>query len=100
MAPRVLNYEIDLYDASGALIESLPEQSFIYPTQTKYLVVPNVAVQQSVDHATLAITSAEWTASSTLGAIPQFVLQKCSGCLKQYNDFGKWPTYECKSRIV
>jgi hypothetical protein len=72
---QVLNYQIDLYDASNTLIESVPAQSFIYPSQNKYLVVPNVAVAQPVDHAALEVTGASWIASSTLGAIPQFVLQ-------------------------
>jgi hypothetical protein len=70
-----LSYQVNLYNATGALIESVPAQSFIYQSQSKYLVVPNVSVTQPVDHATLQITGAAWTPSSTLGVIPQFVQQ-------------------------
>jgi hypothetical protein len=70
-----LDYQIDVYDTSGALIGSVPAQSFIYQSQQKYLVVPNIAISQPIDHATLEITNAAWIASSTLGVIPQFVLQ-------------------------
>lgn len=72
---QILSYQIDLYDAAGTLIESVPAQSFIYPSQSKYLVVPNITVPEPVDHATLVVTGASWITSSTLGAIPQFVQQ-------------------------
>ncbi len=72
---QMLNYQIDFYDANNALIGSIPAQSFIYPSQSKYLLVPNVAISQTVDHAAIEIASASWTPSSTLGDIPQFVLQ-------------------------
>jgi hypothetical protein len=76
----VFNYAIDLDDASGTVLQSIPAQSFIYPSQGKYLAVLNQAVTQPFDHASLAVTSASWLASSTIGAIPvigsgQFALQ-------------------------
>ena len=74
------DYAIDLDDASGTVLQSIPAQSFIYPSQTKYLAVVNQAVAQPFDHAALAVASASWLASSTIGAIPavapgQFALQ-------------------------
>jgi len=61
-------------------LQSFPAQSFIYPSQSKYLAVLNQAVAQPFDHATLAVTAAQWLPSSTIGAIPaigpgQFALQ-------------------------
>jgi hypothetical protein len=75
-----MNYEVDLDDASGTVLQSFPAQSFIYPAQSKYLVVPNQTVSQPFDHAALVVTSASWLASSTMGAISgipggQFALQ-------------------------
>jgi hypothetical protein len=75
-----LDYEIDLDDASGTVLQSFSAQSFIYPAQSKYLVVPNQTVSQPFDHAALVVTSASWVPSSTIGAIPavasgQFALQ-------------------------
>jgi hypothetical protein len=67
---QVLNYEIDLYNASDTVIQSIPGQSFIYPMQNKYLVIPNVFVGLPFDHARMNITSVAWLASSTLGANP------------------------------
>ncbi len=66
----VLNYAIDLDDASGTVLQSIPTQSFIYPSQSKYLAVLNQAVAQPFDHASLVITGASWLPSSTIGAIP------------------------------
>jgi hypothetical protein len=77
---QLLDYSIDLDDASGTVLQSIPEESFIYPSQSKYLAVLNQAVAQPFDHALLSITAASWLASSTIGAIPaiapgQFALQ-------------------------
>jgi hypothetical protein len=63
-----LDYELDLEDASGTVLQSVPGQSFIYANQNKYLLIPNVAVSVPFDHAALDITGAEWEASSTMGA--------------------------------
>ena len=76
----VLDYAIDLDDASGTVVRSIPAQSFIYQAQSKYLAVLNQAVSQPFDHAELAITSASWLPSSTIGVIPaiapgQFAVQ-------------------------
>ncbi|HUC31740.1 MAG TPA: hypothetical protein VMR99_03645 [Candidatus Paceibacterota bacterium] len=75
-----MDYAIDLDDASGTVLQSIPAQSFIYPSESKYLVVPNQVISQPFDHAALSITSAAWLTSSTIGAIPavapgQFALQ-------------------------
>ena len=77
---QVIDYAIDLDDASGTVLQSIPAQSFIYPSQTKYLAVLNQAVAQPFDHATLVTTGASWLTSSTIGTIPaiapgQFALQ-------------------------
>ena len=67
---QVLNYEIDLDDASGTVLQSIPGTSFIYQSQSKYLAVLNESTTQPFDHASLVITGASWLASSTIGAIP------------------------------
>jgi hypothetical protein len=72
---QVFDYDIDIYGPSGGLITSVPAQSFIYADQNKYLVVPNIQTQGTIDHATLRVVDAAWIASSTLGAIPQFSTQ-------------------------
>ena len=61
------DYELDMEDASGTVLQSVPGQSFIYPNQNKYLLIPNMAVSGPFDHAVLDITGAEWEASSTMG---------------------------------
>jgi hypothetical protein len=76
----VLNYAITLEDASGTVLQSIPAESFIYPSQTKYLAVLNQVISQPFDYATLVVTNAAWIASSTIGAIPavapgQFAIQ-------------------------
>jgi hypothetical protein len=64
-----LGYVINLDDASGTVLRSIPAQTFIYQSQSKYLAVLNQAVNEPFDHATLVITDASWLASSTLGVI-------------------------------
>ncbi len=61
------DYELDLEDASGTVLQSIPGQSFIYPNQNKYLLIPNAAIPGSFDHAVLNITGVQWEASSTMG---------------------------------
>ena len=75
-----LDYAIDLDDASGTVLQAIPAQAFIYPSQTRYLAVLNQVVAQPFDHATLVVTGASWLASSTIGVIPsvgpgQFAIQ-------------------------
>ena len=75
-----LDYAIDLDDASGTVLQSIPAQSFIYPSQTRYIAVLNQVPAQPFDHATLVVTGAAWLPSSTIGAIPavgpgQFAIQ-------------------------
>ncbi len=66
----VLNYAIDLEDASGTVLRSIPAQSFIYPSQSKYLAILNQNIVQPFDHAVLVVSAARWVPSSTIGAIP------------------------------
>jgi len=75
-----LDYALDLDDASGTVLQSIPERTFIYPTQGRYLMVLNQAIAQPFDHAALVVTGVSWLASSTIGPIPavapgQFALQ-------------------------
>ncbi|HEY5221304.1 MAG TPA: FxLYD domain-containing protein [Candidatus Paceibacterota bacterium] len=75
-----LDYAIDLYDTSGTVLQSIPAQSFIYPSQTEYLAILNQAVAQPFYHAALVVTGVSWLTSSTIGTIPavgpgQFALQ-------------------------
>ncbi len=74
-AATYLGYAIDLYDASGTVIQSIPESSFVYQGQTKYLVVPNVTISSAFVRAGLSLTRAYWQASSTLGTLPDFSVE-------------------------
>ncbi len=71
-AAQYFDYAIDLYDASGTVIQSIPESSFVYASETKYLVVPNVAIAAPFVSAGLVIANPYWVASATLGSLPQF----------------------------
>jgi hypothetical protein len=71
-AAQYFNYSIDLYDASGTVLQSIPGSSFIYASETKYLVVPNVAVATPFVSAGVVISNSYWVPSATLGAPPQF----------------------------
>lgn len=75
-----LDYEINLYDTSGTVVQSIPASSFIYPTQSKYFAVLNQSVSSPFDYASLVFTDASWLPSSTIGTIPsvapgQFAVQ-------------------------
>jgi hypothetical protein len=76
----VLNYAINVNDASGNVIESIPAQSFIYASQSKYVAVLNQTINEPFDHVSLAVVSASWLTSSTMGTISgvapgQFAIQ-------------------------
>jgi hypothetical protein len=71
-AAQYFDYAIDLYDASGTVIQSIPESSFVYASETKYLVVPNVAIVTPFVSTGLVITNPYWVPSATLGSLPQF----------------------------
>ncbi|MDR3582140.1 MAG: hypothetical protein P4L67_02590 [Candidatus Pacebacteria bacterium] len=70
-AAQYFDYSIDLYNASGTVVQSIPGSSFIYANQTKYLVVPNVTAPAFVG-AGVSISNVYWVPSATLGALPQF----------------------------
>ena len=74
-AVSYFDYSIDLEDSSGTVLQSIPENSFIYAGQTKYLVVPNVAVPQAPVSVVLSVKDAYWAATSTLGSIPAFTTE-------------------------
>lgn len=63
----LLNYELDFDDASGTVLQSIPGQTFIYPSQNKYILLPNETIPTTYDHMALVVTSAEWLASTTMG---------------------------------
>ena len=63
-ASPAFNYSFDLYDASGTLIGLVPGQSFMYASEVKYLLAPNVAVTSTVDHAGLTVGSTTWETGS------------------------------------
>ncbi len=71
-AASYFDYAVDLYDASGTVLQSIPGSSFVYAGQTKYLVVPNVAVGEPFVSAGLVLSNAYWQDTASLGAIPQF----------------------------
>jgi hypothetical protein len=66
----LVDYELDFDDASNTVLQSIPGQSFIYPSQNKYVLVPNEVVPATYDHTALVVTGAEWLASSTMGTDP------------------------------
>lgn len=68
-APAV-GYELDFEDASNTVIQSVSGQTFIYPSQNKYILLPNEAVPASYDHVALTITGAQWVSSGTIGTDP------------------------------
>jgi hypothetical protein len=74
-AADTFDYTFNLYDGAGNVIGTVPDSSFIYADQTKYLVVPNQAISGSVDHATLTINPPHWVPASMLGSVPQFTFQ-------------------------
>jgi hypothetical protein len=68
-APLV-NYELDFDDASDTVLQSIPGQTFIYPSQNKYIFLPNEIIPAAYDHMALVVTGAEWLASGTIGTDP------------------------------
>lgn len=64
----LVNYELDFDDASNTVLQSIPGQSFIYPSQNKYILLPNETIPAGYDHMALVVTGAEWLASTTMGA--------------------------------
>ncbi len=65
------DYAFDFYNVSGTIIETIPGSSYIYPSQVKYLIAPNMrpvgAAQLSLD-----LSNVQWAASSSMGQVPQF----------------------------
>lgn len=74
-AVSYFDYSIDLEDSSGTVLQSIPENSFIYAGQTKYLVVPNVEIPQAPVNVVLSVKDAYWAATSSLGTIPAFTTE-------------------------
>lgn len=75
-AAEYFDYSIDLYDASGTVVQSVPGRSFIYASESKYLVVPNVAISAPFISAAIAsFSNVSWVPSATLGVAPQFSKQ-------------------------
>ena len=68
-APLV-NYELDFDDASGTVLQSIPGQTFIYPSQNKYIFLPNETIPAAYDHMAFVVTGVEWLASGTIGTDP------------------------------
>lgn len=71
-AAQSFDYNFDLYDASGTIVQSIPGQSFIYGSEVKYLLVVNQAVSSTFDHAQLSVSNVDWVPAATLGIVPQF----------------------------
>lgn len=74
-AAEYFDYDINFYDASGTVIQSIPGSSFVYANQTKYLVVPNQTVANPGVATGFAISNVYWVPSGALGALPQFNAQ-------------------------
>lgn len=75
-AAQSFDYDFNVYDTSGTLIQSYPGQSFLYGGQVEYLTLVNQPVASSVVSAALAIPTAtmSWVATSTLGTAPDFAV--------------------------
>lgn len=71
-AAQYFDYAINLYDASGTVIQSIPGSSFAYANETKYIVVPNETITNAFVSAGITITNPYWVSSSSLGLAPQF----------------------------
>lgn len=65
------DYAFDFYDASGTVIEDIPGTSFIYPSQVKYLVAPNMKPVAAA-YLSLDVKNVQWVSSSSMGMVPQF----------------------------
>jgi len=65
------DYAFDFYNASGTVIETIPGSSFIYPSQVKYLLAPNMAPVTAA-YLSLDVSNVQWVTSSSMGAAPQF----------------------------
>jgi hypothetical protein len=66
----LINYELDFDDASNTVLQSISGQSFIYPSQNKYILIPNETIPAPYDHMAFVVTGAEWLASGTIGTDP------------------------------
>ncbi|HVM77337.1 MAG TPA: hypothetical protein VMU07_04260 [Candidatus Paceibacterota bacterium] len=65
------DYNINFYDASGTVKETIPGTSYIYPNQIKYLLAPNIA-PVGEPYTAIVISNEQWMASSSMGSVPQF----------------------------
>ena len=100
-AAQYFPFSFDLYSDSGAIVQSLPGASFLYPSQVKYVVLVNQPVvngaTQSVEPIapetasgtaaimlqtgwalTISASTTEWIASSSFGQPPDLVVQNVS----------------------
>jgi len=80
LAAQTLDYSVDIYNASDTLIYSIPGQTFLYPGEVKYVVLPNQILGQPFDHAVFTVKDVQWvTASNVGGAAPKFSFQNIQG---------------------
>ncbi len=70
-----MTYSFSLLDASGAVVGSIPGETFFYPGQTKYLVAVNQAVPAMTASVALLVASTSWVASATMGIAPLLSFQ-------------------------
>jgi len=69
------DFTVNLYDSSGTSLGAVRGTSFVYPDETKYLVVSNQAVMGAAASADLVIGNTHWEPSSTVGAAPHFTFK-------------------------
>jgi hypothetical protein len=76
-AAEYFAYNINLYDASGTLVQSIPNASFAYANQAKYLVVPNQVIpsDENVASVGISISNVEWVSNSAVGEVPVLTQQ-------------------------
>ena len=70
---EIFDYTVTLYGPDGSTtVASANGSSFIYPDETKYLILPNEPVSSTIGGASIAISNMSWIAASQMGAPPKF----------------------------
>jgi hypothetical protein len=72
-AARSFDYTISLYNAvSTTSFQSFSGTSFLYPDESKWLILPNEPILGAADHATIAFDNVNWVPAASLGSAPRF----------------------------
>ena len=70
---EIFDYTVTLYGPDGSTtVATVDGSSFIYPDETKYLILPNEAVSSTIGGASISLSGVQWVAASEMGQPPQF----------------------------